>query len=440
MLMVAACTDKDPEPVVYELTGDELHDPENCIECHPAHVEEWSGSMHAYATEDPVFQAMNARGQRETNGELGDFCVNCHAPMAVREGYTQDGTNLDEIPSHLRGVGCGFCHLVDGVDDDHNAELSLATDEVMRGPYTDPTENTAHASAWSPLQDRTQLESADACGTCHDIITPAGVHLERTYLEWRDSQYSVPEAGLQQTCGNCHMDGRDDVAAEYDGVPLRRVHGHAMPGVDVALTPWPQADEQLAAVQSALDSTVLVQLEVYDAGVGMGVIVFLDNVSAGHGFPSGAAHDRRAWLELVGYDEAGEVIWSSGLVGEDEKLRDYVAEDPQLWWFGDRTYDSAGEEAHMFWEVASVESQPLPAPSRYDPGTEGWVDSHQSRTFTMTGAFPARISARIRIRPVGLDVLEDLVESGDLDPSVVESMPTFTLAASETEWVADSDE
>ena len=42
--------------------------------------------MHAYAAEDPVFLAMNQRGQRETNGELGDFCVQCHAPVAVHVG------------------------------------------------------------------------------------------------------------------------------------------------------------------------------------------------------------------------------------------------------------------------------------------------------------------------------------------------------------------
>ena len=31
-----------------------------------------------------VFLAMNERGQRETGGQLGPFCVNCHAPLAVR--------------------------------------------------------------------------------------------------------------------------------------------------------------------------------------------------------------------------------------------------------------------------------------------------------------------------------------------------------------------
>ena len=54
---------------------EELMDPEACKTCHPIAYQEWSGSMHAYAADDPVFLAMNQRAQRETSGALGDFCV-----------------------------------------------------------------------------------------------------------------------------------------------------------------------------------------------------------------------------------------------------------------------------------------------------------------------------------------------------------------------------
>ena len=46
----------------------EQQDPQTCKECHPKHFDQWSGSMHAYASDDPVFVAMNQRGQRETSG------------------------------------------------------------------------------------------------------------------------------------------------------------------------------------------------------------------------------------------------------------------------------------------------------------------------------------------------------------------------------------
>ena len=77
------------------LTREQLMDPETCKGCHERHYREWAGSMHAYAADDPVFVAMNRRGQEETDGALGDFCVNCHAPLAVREGATRDGLTLN---------------------------------------------------------------------------------------------------------------------------------------------------------------------------------------------------------------------------------------------------------------------------------------------------------------------------------------------------------
>src|SRR5688572_17420291 len=51
------------EPIT--LTREQLLDPEACKDCHPRHYREWKSSMHAYAADDPVFLAMNQRGQEE---------------------------------------------------------------------------------------------------------------------------------------------------------------------------------------------------------------------------------------------------------------------------------------------------------------------------------------------------------------------------------------
>ena len=115
-----------------------LMDPGTCNECHKDHYAEWSGSMHAYASKDPVFRAMNARMQRETNGAMGDFCVQCHAPLAVQLGLTTDGLNLEEVPAYAQGITCYFCHTVEAVEGAHNNPLALADDLVMRGAYADP--------------------------------------------------------------------------------------------------------------------------------------------------------------------------------------------------------------------------------------------------------------------------------------------------------------
>lgn len=413
-------------------TREQLLDPRTCEECHAEHYRQWEGSMHAYAAEDPVFRAMNARGQRETNGELGDFCVTCHAPMAVREGATTDGLNLDEVPRELQGVTCYFCHNVTAVEGTHNNPLVLADDLVMRGGIRDPVPNEAHASQYSTLHDRTELESSKLCGACHDIVTPAGAHVERTFAEWSDSLFSK-EGDEPLSCGACHLDGRDGVAADYEGVQFRRVHDHSMPGVDVALTPFPHAERQRELVQRSLDSTLLPELCVFpDEGRAM---LTLENISAGHAFPSGATQDRRAWVEVVGY--AGEqVVFESGVVEDDEALFDALERDRDIWWFGDRIFDADGDVTHSFWEAADYESNLLPAPTARSPLDPAYVDTHRTTEYPV--GFVDRVTVRVRIRPMGFDVLRDFAASGDLDPALIDEMPTFDLASTELEWTAAS--
>src|SRR5262249_47395060 len=99
----------DDTPVSVGQVYDAL-DPGSCRPCHADHVRAWSGSMHAYASDDPVFRAMNARGQRETGGALGAFCVACHAPVAAARKATTDGANLSALPQKIRGVTCVACH------------------------------------------------------------------------------------------------------------------------------------------------------------------------------------------------------------------------------------------------------------------------------------------------------------------------------------------
>lgn len=411
------------DPVV-ALEREELLDPATCASCHPEQHEEWRGSMHAYAAEDPVFRAMNARGQRETAGELGSFCIQCHAPMAVREGATVDGTNLDEVDPKLLGVTCYACHAATGVEELHNNGLVYADDLVMRGGISDPLKTRAHDSEHSPLHDRSYLESSDLCGSCHDVVTPAGLHLERTYLEWTTTQYAQATDGLQQTCGNCHMDGRDGPATNLSGSPARRIHSHAFPGVDVAITDFPNLEEQAELVQAALDPTVLPALTVCAGAEGAEVELSLENVAAGHGWPSGAAQDRRGWVQLSAW-RAGDLVFQTGLVPEGVALAE--VEDPDRWQFGDTMLDAGGREVHMFWEAASVTSSQL-------PGLTQGVDVHIRKKWVLGTTYPDRVEARIFLRPIDVDVLEDLAASGDLDPALVERVPTWELRSGTVSW------
>ncbi len=412
-----------------------LMDPQSCVPCHPQHVEQWEGSMHAYAAHDPVFRAMNRRGQEETAGALGDFCVKCHAPLAVAAGATTDGLNLEELEvesPELLGVTCFFCHSVVAVEGTHNNPLVLADDDVLRGGILDPLPNGAHASVWSPLHDGSSIDSAALCGACHDIITPAGVALERTFAEWKGTLYSEDVPGKRQTCVSCHMQGSDDVAAIDNGAPVRRVHDHSAPGVDVALTPFPNLAAQAELIERDLDNVVLPQLCVATEPSGtQTVVITLENLSAGHAWPSGAAQDRRAWVEVVGR-AGGAVIFESGVLPEGVPLA--ALDDPQLWRLGDRLFGEDGEEVHMFWEATSLTSNVLPGATAFSPTDPAWTDNHIVRTYQFEAPPPDEVSIRVHVRPMGLDVLQDLVASGHLEAEIVDAMPTWTLEASQLEW------
>ena len=140
-LALAGCGAPDDKTGL--LSHDERLNPSSCASCHPDQYREWAGSMHAYAAEDPVFRAMNAYGQRVTDGALGDFCVQCHAPVALAEGATKDGDNLDEVAPHLRGVTCTACHQIDAVDDDHNNKTTWINDAWFRGSLERPMPSPA---------------------------------------------------------------------------------------------------------------------------------------------------------------------------------------------------------------------------------------------------------------------------------------------------------
>lgn len=420
----SACGDDDES-----LSRAELMDPESCKDCHPKHFEEWQASMHAYAADDPVFLAMNQRGQRETGGELGDFCVQCHAPMAVLEGATTDGLNLDELPQHLKGVTCYFCHNVKAVEGVHNNPLVLANDTTMRGGISDPLKNSAHKSAYSDLHDRDSLKSSGLCGSCHDIKTDT-VHLERTFLEWQESVFNTDKG--RQNCSNCHMTGSPDVVADVDGVGLRRRHSHAFPGVDTAITDWPGKDTQLALIEEELSSSVQSRVCYNPATNAMDVT--LTNIGAGHMFPSGAAQDRRVWVEIVA--KSGEAVtMQSGLVADDERLD--LVDDPLLWKFHDTGYNADDEIEHMFWNIVRLESELLPPSVTLDPGSP-LFDHSVSRGYPLgLNPRPDVVDVVVRIRAIALSVIDDLIESGDLDPIYRDRIKTFALEGSRIHWTPE---
>ncbi|MBA3818616.1 MAG: hypothetical protein H0X17_06960 [Deltaproteobacteria bacterium] len=450
VLVTTGCGDPDTK-----LTVAELQDPATCMECHPKHYEQWSSSMHAYASDDPVFVAMNKRGQRETTGALGDFCVKCHAPMAVELGLT-DGTNFDPaaLPASARGITCYFCHNVEEVTTTHNNGLVVAMDQTMRGGLEGAKANPAHHSKYDPLMDSDRNES-ELCGSCHDIVVPeaingvpGGVAVERTFAEWQTTFFATDKSPqIHLTCGSCHMFSSSDVVADFDGVGLRNngFHEHLWPAVDQAMTPFPGQAIQAAAIQRDLDPAIAIVGPAPLAGGappggvcvtpenGGQITVRADSFNVGHAFPSGAAQDRRVWVEVIAYDASNAIVFQSGVVPDG--MDPEQIGDPNLFGLWDRAFKADQSAAHFFWEIARLEPQLLRPPVTNDP-LDPAVDHSMTHRYPIPGlqSTVERITVRMRMRALPFEVLDLLIASGDLDPAVRAQLPTLELAGTRREW------
>lgn len=410
-------------------------DPASCQSCHPNQFAEWSMSMHAHSSRDPVFLAMNRRGQEATAGALKNFCAKCHAPLAVALGMTEDGLNLESLPDYAQGVTCYFCHSVADISADHNNGLDLADDGALRGPIQNPVRGAAHHMKYSANHDRSRPESSDLCGSCHDVVLDNGLKLERTALEWRASAFAPAQAldpSAVDTCGGCHMEPKGTPSV-VKSPSYHAGHEHRMVAVDVPLGNVDPAAvaEQRDLVGAFLDTSLAFKIcvEPRTGTTPQSVIfVMVENAHSGHFFPTGASQDRRVWIEVTAFDASGSVLYSSGAAAPDEG----GDSDPDLWSFGDVATAADGSPAHMFWEIANVEPHGIPAPVTFDPSSPDLYRHHVTRRFpksitaTIQGV-PVRVSVLAHFRPIGLDVLDDLVGSGHLDGAVRDKMQVYDL-------------
>jgi hypothetical protein len=413
---------------------------QSCGDCHPRHVAEWKGSAHAYAVHDPVFTAMIGYGQQQTKGALGDFCVQCHTPLGFRSGETNvriDGegdaaTYLQPVTGlstdAMDGVTCLVCHSITKVNKDANADFEMGMDDVRRGPISDPDPTPAHSSVYSSLHEETHV-----CGTCHVVVNPKHVALERTHIEWEQSIFAPTP-----TCQDCHMPEYQGVAAF--GHRERSVHQHRFVGVDVSLLPdsdFPGYDEGRANAEALLKQSAKLGAH-FDASTRQ-LMLEIENL-AGHALPTGAVADRQMWVELVVTDASGGVVLESGTLDENGDLRTSDPErttrpgtDPQLLLYGQimllkdspsgdaGTLGDAGGKGRpvdFLWEPNAEESHLIPPSVTDRPSLDV--------SALPAGSYTAQLRLLFRSFPPHL--LRRLEAVGGLDPAVKERVPTVEMA------------
>jgi hypothetical protein len=285
------------------------------------------------------------------------------------------------------------------------------------------------------------------------VVTPRGVELERTFQEWRTTIFASRIARQHLSCGDCHMRSSSDVIADAPGldVKLRNTgfHEHLWPGIDQALTPFPEVDAQAAAIKRDLDPAIAIvgpapfASNVQPGGICLDppgrLTVRVDSIGTGHKWPSGAAQDRRAWLEVIARDAGGNIVMSSGVVADnadpEELQRMDEPDDMHLTRMWDSAFKDDGTPAHFFWDVATVDSKLLRAPVTLDKNSPAF-DHSTTVSFTVGAAYTTidRITARVRIRPLSYAMLADLVGSGDLAAATASQLRTLDIFGATSAW------
>jgi hypothetical protein len=279
------------------------------------------------------------------------------------------------------------------------------------------------------------------------VVTPRGVALERTYQEWQTTFFSQPDPQHHLTCGSCHMRSSTDVIADAPGldVKLRKngFHEHLWPAIDQALSPFPEAEAQAAGIKRDLDPAIaIVGPAAFASNIQAGgicldppgnLLVRIDSIGTAHKWPSGAAQDRRAWLEVVAYNSAGTRVFTTGEVPDGMDPEQLA--DPNLFGLWDRTFKDDGTPAHFFWDVATVDSKLLRAPVTLDKNSPAF-DHSTTVSFTIGAAYTTidRITARVRIRPLSYAMLADLVGSGDLAAATASQLRTLDIFGATSAW------
>jgi hypothetical protein len=300
------------------------------------------------------------------------------------------------------------------------------------------------------------VNKSEICGSCHDVVTPRGVQLERTYEEWQTTFFSQPDAQHHLSCGACHMPSSDGVIAEAPGLSVKShnggFHEHLWPAIDQALTPLPGGDALAAGIQRDLDPAIaIVGPAAFATNLQYGGIcvdppgilsVRMDSIGTAHAWPSGAAQDRRAWLEVVAYDAASRAVFHTGTLADGTPLPDGMdpeqLSDPNLFGLWDRAFKDDGSPAHFFWDIARVDSRLLRPPVTLDKNSP-LFDHSSTAMFHVEGIAGTidHITARIRIRPLTYALLGDLVSSGDLAAGVASRMQTLDILGTQRTWSAD---
>lgn len=336
-----------------------------CAECHADVHEQWSHSVHRFASfNNPVylFSVRNTRQmalERDGNVEAARFCAGCHDLVPMLSGAFDD-PDFDDVnhPTSQAGITCTSCHAITHVNSPRgNADFTI--EEPIHYPFAFSGNellqwvNAQLIKAKPEFHKRTFLkplhEQPEFCGTCHKVHLPE--HLN--HYKWLRGQnhydafllsgvsghgvtsfYYPPQA--EPNCNRCHMPAEvsDDFGAKLrDASGDYTVRNHMFPAANTAIPKLlDMPGEVIEAHQEFLDGVMRVdlvglrtggridgeliapirpQIPALSPGQDYLLQAVIRTVRMGHVFTQGTADSNEVWVE-VEVEHDGRVIGRSG--------------------------------------------------------------------------------------------------------------------------------
>ena len=412
-----------PSLTTWEKSKAKFTPPETCAECHQDQYNEWMGSVHALAFQDPVYQGELNLAVQAVGHDVARQCEGCHSAAAMVTGEIK-GPGLKGLsPMAMAGVSCDICHSVKGHNGWNTPYRQPENGSIILSPGKDTAEGPVltkyapykgdsecgggfHECVESSLHKETEL-----CASCHQVHHyESHTPIESTYREWKDSPYSVN--GI--ACQDCHMVELDTFLRSADTMqkPKRGEYRHYFNGAnflvyflaeqagklagneEFAANAHKKFEMAVARLQAAADVEVM---PVYRNGKIAELKVRVKNMRAGHNLPTSLTNVRQIWLEVTATDEKGNVLMTTGTVNDKGEL------PPEA-----RMFNSDGMSGGLHfaidpWEVVSF--------ARHDSiPPKGYKDVYYGIT-APEGVKAISVDVKLRYRQADQKVAEKLLAS-----------------------------
>jgi len=352
------------------IPADTLMMDQYCASCHADVHDQWSQSVHRFASfNNPVYlmAVRNTREfslERDGNVDAARFCAACHDPVPMLSGAFDDPA-FDDVnhPTSQAGITCTSCHAITHINSPRgNGDYTI--EEPIHYPFTFSDNpflqwvNAQLIKARPDFHSRTFLkplhESEEFCGTCHKVAIPEHLngykwlrgqnHYDSFLLSGVSghgvtSFYYPPQA--RENCASCHMGQipSDDFGArDRDGSGVMTVSNHLFPAANTAVPALLGLDvEGIEARQAFLTGSVRLdllalradgridgeligplrpELPVLEPGREYLLETVLRTMTLGHLFTEGTADSNQIWVE-VEVRHQGELIARSGGMNPD---------------------------------------------------------------------------------------------------------------------------